>query len=86
VEAETFSLLIRRFDDQDKKLDRIERHVRETNGRVTEIETQRIKEMVARATLARDVERRRRFRATLVNGLLTLFAGGAGAMVLHLVG
>ena len=89
----TTSLLLARFDTQDKVLDGILREARRTNGRVTTLETARATEGVRAEVIDEGVirqheslvSRRDRIRFYMTCGTV-LLSGGMGALVAHFVG
>lgn len=77
------AVIIRRLDEQDRTLGRIEVKVDKTNGRVTKLET---KEQVREAIL-RDHDKGREWRKNAMVALVTAaVTGGIGSIVAVLVG
>lgn len=77
------AVILRRLDEQDRSLDRIEAKVDKTNGRVTRLE--RDKEIGE--ALLRDHDRGREWRKSAVIALVTAaVTGGIGSIVAVIAG
>lgn len=77
------AVIVRRLDEQDRTLGRIEQKVDKTNGRVTKLETDKAIEEARAEDHAHDWDWVKTF---IITGIAAILTGAAGSIVVLIVG
>jgi hypothetical protein len=77
------AVILRRLDDQDRTLGRIEGKVDKTNGRVTKLETDRAVGQELAKVHARSLDVRKAWMIGIASAIVT---GAAGSLIIILLG